>query len=48
MLSILCHELGASQEAPPELASELVGTRPTDSRPCASHPADSLFAWSVP
>lgn len=48
MLSILCNELGASQEAAPELAPQLRGARPSDSRPCARHPADSLSSRSVP
>lgn len=48
MFSIHCHELGSSKEAPPKLASQLVGTCPTNGRLCASHPADRLFSRSVP
>lgn len=47
MSSVLCHELWSSKEAPPELASQFIGACPTDGRPCASYPANSLFSRSV-
>lgn len=48
MFSLPCDEFGASKEAPPELAPQLVGARPTaHRRPRASHPADSLLSRSA-
>lgn len=47
-LSIICYELRSSKEAPPQLASQLSGPRPTDSCPCASDSANSLLSRLVP